>query len=313
MERGGGEVKQHSMKKILLFLTLLSFTATAQEISCKVTVNSSQMSINTGGDKQIFNDIEQAIKGFMNNQRWTTDIFSEKEKIKCNLIINLMSSKGQYKYSGNAQFQVIRPVYGTTYESVIFQFIDRGFEFSFAPEDRQMIFNEQNYSNNLTSILAFYSLTALALDYDSFSKMSGGPYIERLFNIVTLADNAIRVPSPWANGTDVRNRYWVMENLRNQQFNAFRDGFYEYHRVALDDFATNPANSRKIALEFLNTIKTISVLKPNSIVINTFFDAKSEEMINMFSEGSKSEKKQAFDLLSLLDPDKTETNRKLLK
>ena len=310
MERGQG-VRFDSMKKILLFLTLLSFTATAQEISCKVTVNSSQMSINTGGDKQIFNDIEQAIKGFMNNQRWTTDIFSEKEKIKCNLIINLMSSKGQYKYSGNAQFQVIRPVYGTTYESVIFQFIDRGFEFSFAPEDRQMIFNEQNFTNSLTSTLAFFSLTALALDYDSFSKMGGSPYIERMFNIVTLAGNT--VGGSWANNTDVRNRYWVMENLRNQQLNAFRDGFYEYHRVALDDFATNPANSRKIALEFLNTIKTISVLKPNSIIINTFFDAKSEEMINMFSEGSKSEKKQAFDLLSLLDPDKTETYRKLLK
>jgi len=104
-----------------------------------------------------------------------------------------------------------------------------------------------------------------------------------------------------------------MENLRNQQFNAYRDGFYEYHRLALDDFANNPANSRKIALEFLNTIKIIANLKANSIIINAFFDAKSLELINIFSEGSKQEKQEAFNIMSALDPDKTEAYRKLMK
>ena len=301
------------IKRILFFLTfLISGLVQAQELSCKVVVNSSQLKLSTSGDKQIFTEIEQKIKEFMNNQRWTNDLFSEKEKIKCSLIINLLSSQGQYKYSGNVQFQVIRPVYGTTYETVIFQFVDQNFEISYAPEDRQMIYNEQSYSSNFTSTLAFYSLAALVFDYDSFSKLGGNPYLERLFNVVTLAAGA-GSKSPWTYDSDIRSRYWVMENLRNQQFGAFRDGFYEYHRLALDDFANNPANSRKIALEFLNTIKTVSTLKQNSIVINTFFDAKSDELINIFSEGSKKEKQEAFNIMSSLDPSKTDVYRKLMK
>jgi hypothetical protein len=301
------------IKKIFILLFLGFFSElSAQELSCKVVVNSSQLKATTSGDKQIFTEIEQAIAGFMNTQRWTNDVFSEREKIKCSLIINLINTSGQYRYSGNAQFQVIRPVYGTTYESVIFQYIDQNFSVSFAPEDRQMIFNEQNYSNLLTSTLAFYSLTALTIDYDSFSKLGGNPYLERLFNVVTLAASSLG-KGPWSYDSDVRSRYWVMENLRNQQFNAYRDGFYEYHRLALDDFANNPANSRKIVLEFLNTIKIIANLKANSIIINAFFDAKSLELINIFSEGSKQEKQEAFNIMSALDPDKTEAYRKLMK
>ncbi len=300
-------------KRILfLFLTFIFSEISAQELQCKVVVNSSQLKATTSGDKQIFTEIEQAIAGFMNNQRWTNDAFSEREKIKCSLLINLINSSGQYRYSGNAQFQVVRPVYGTTYETVLFQFIDQNFSVSFAPEDRTMIFNEQNYSNGLTSTLAFYSLTALTLDYDSFSKLGGNAYLERLFNIVTLAGTA-QGNGPWTANADVRARYWVMENLRNQQFNAFRDGFYEYHRLALDDFANNPANSRKIALEFLNTLKIIAGLKNNSVIINSFFDAKSQELVNIFSEGSKQEKQEAFNIMSALDPDKTEAYRKLMK
>lgn len=301
------------IKRIFTILLIVgSWQASAQELACKVVVNSAQLKVTTSGDKQIFTEIEQAISGFMNNQRWTNDAFSQKEKIKCSLLINLINSSGQYRYSGNAQFQVIRPVYGTTYETVIFQFIDQNFSISFAPEDRTMIFNEQNYSNSLSSTLAFYSLAALTLDYDSFSKMGGSPYLERMFNIVTLAGTA-QGKGPWSSDSDVRSRYWVMENLRNQQFNAFRDGFYEYHRLALDDFANNPANSRKIALEFLKTLRIISNLKTNSVIINTFFDAKSQELVNIFSEGSKLEKQEAFNIMSSLDPDKTETYRKLMK
>jgi hypothetical protein len=302
------------MTRRILFLLFLSFFTkiSAQELSCKVVVNSSQLKATTSGDKQIFAEIEQAIAGFMNNQRWTNDVFSEREKIKCSLLINLVNSSGQYRYSGNAQFQVIRPVYGTTYETVIFQYIDQNFTVSFAPEDRTMIFNEQSYSNILTSTLAFYSLTALTIDYDSFSKLGGNPFLERLFNVITLAGTA-QGKGPWTYDSDVRSRYWVMENLRNQQFYAYRDGFYEYHRLALDDFANNPSNSRKLILEFLNTLKVIANLKSNSIIINTFFDAKSQELINVFSEGSKQEKQEAFNIMSALDPDKTEAYRKLMK
>jgi Domain of unknown function (DUF4835) len=303
------------MKRIagaLVLCLLFNCGAIAQELNCKVTINTSQLaSQGVSVDKSVFFEIEKAIFSFMNNQRWTSDIFSEKEKIKCNLVVNLMRSPAQNKFIGNAQFQVIRPVFGSTYETAVLQFFDRAFDFSFAPEDRQMIFNEQTFNNNLTSILAFYSLLALAADYDSFSKLGGTPYVERAFLVANLAASALG--GAWAQNADVRDRYWLVENMRSQQFNGFREGNYEYHRLSLDDFASNPSNARKQVLDYLKTIKNTAAMKPNSVLINSFFDAKSLEILNIFSEASKQEKQQVFGLLSSLDPEKTENYRKLLK
>lgn len=293
------------------FLLVSSIICQAQELSCKVAINTSALNINTSGDKQIFTDLELAIKSFMNNQRWTSDNFGEKEKVKCSLNINLLASKGQYSYSGNAVFTVFRPVYGTTYETILLKYIDRNFDFSFNPEDRNMIFNENNFSNNLTSMLAYYSLVALTLDYDSFSKMGGSPYLERAFGITNLAGNAI--DGAWVAKSDVRSRFHLAGNLRNQQFNPFREGYYNYHRIVLDDLASNPVNARKEVLAYLQEIKLIAIQIPGSLIINTFFDGKGPELVNIFSEGTKAEKQQAFNLISQLDPSNTETYRKILK
>lgn len=301
-------------KVIFVFIYLiLGSVAIAQELNCAVTLNYNQIN-SKGGisfDKAQFAEIENTIKNFMNNQRWTTDAFAEKEKIKCNLVINLLESPGQNKFKGNAQFQVLRPVFGSTYETISLKYIDRNFDFSFAPEDRQMIFNEQSFTNNLTSILSFYSLIALAIDYDSFSKFGGNPFLERAYNITILAGNSIG--SSWVQSADTRGRYWLIENLRSQQFNNFREGFYKYHRLILDDFGRVSASGRKQILEYLETIKTVSTMKQGSVLINSFFDAKSEELINIFSEATKQEKEEAFALLLNLDPDKTENYRKILK
>jgi hypothetical protein len=299
------------MKRLLLiFLIFLFHITSGQELNCKVTVNASQLGVNTAGDKEVFIQMEQSIQNFMNTQRWTNDIYAEKEKIKCSLNINLLKAK-QYSYSGNAQFQVTRPVFGSTYETVLFQYIDRSFDFSFTPEDRTMLFNEQAFTNNLTSTLAYYSLIALTLDYDSFSKFGGNPFIERAFNIASLAGNTVK--GVWTQETDPRNRYYIIENLRNQQLNPYREGFYTYHRMILDDFANNPAQQRKNVLAYLNTLKTISTLKPNAVMIRNFFDSKAPELIQIFSESEKPEKQEAFKILTQIDPTKAETYRQILK
>jgi len=298
--------------RILLALFIFSFIqARGQELQCKVRVNYSQLSTNVSGDREVFSEMESAISDFMNNQKWTNDIYGNGEKIRCNLNINLIRSSAQYSYSGTAQFQVIRPVYGTTYESIIFSFLDRNFEFSFAPENRQMLFNEQAYTSNLTSMLAFYSLVALTVDYDSFSRMGGNPFVDRLYNIVSLAGSA--VGGPWDSKADIRDRYWVMENLRNQQFVSFREGFYNYHRLALDNLTTQPAESRKIISEYLESVRMLNTLRPSSTLVNLFFDAKTEEIVNVFSEASKKEREAVYKICSALSPDKTEVLRRLLQ
>ncbi len=290
---------------------LFGFYSQAQEIVCKVSLNTSSLDVNVSGDKQVFSQIEQAITNFMNNQRWTSDQYEDKEKLKCNLNINLLKVKNQYSYSGNAQFQVLRPVYGSTYETVLMQFVDRNFEFSYAPEERTMLFNEQTYLNNLTSTLAYYSLIALSLDYDSFSKLGGNPYIERAYNVANVAGNAIK--GPWLQSSDLRSRFHFVENLRNQIVSPFREGYYTYHRLVLDDFTNNTPEKRKMVLEYLKTIKIISTSKPQAILIRNFFDSKSAELVNIFSASEKPEKQEAFKLLSQIDPTKIEIYRQILK
>ncbi|MBA4852207.1 DUF4835 family protein [Emticicia sp. BO119] len=301
------------MKKILILILFVSCSVVshAQELDCKVTIISDQINAQQAAEKQVFVDMQLAIRDFMNNKRWTNDIYSQEERIKCNLIITFTKSPKQNIFQGNAQFQVIRPVYNTTYETLLLQYVDRNFNISFLPEDRQMNFNEQTFTNNLTSILGFYSLIALTLDYDSFSKAGGSQYLTRAYNVANMAFSAGQ--AGWEQTGDVRNRYWLIENLQNQQLMPFREGFYTYHRLALDNFTNDPGNGRRQILEFMNSIKTLQQSRTNSVLMNSFLDAKGQELVNVFSEATKDEKQKAFQVLSSIDPSKTELYRKLVK
>lgn len=299
------------IKYFFSILFILGFGIShGQELNCSVNLNYASIKTTQQTNPQIYKDIEMAIKNFMNNQRWTTDNFSQKEKINCSLTINLIKSPSQFEFEGNAQFKVLRPIYGTNYESVIFQYVDKSFNFSFSPEESQMVFTEQNFTNNLTSTLAFYAMIALTFDYDSFSKLGGNKYLEKAFNIVNFASQKSDI---WSANGDPLNKYWLLENYRNQQFIRFREGIYEYHRLAMDDFKTDPVQARKLIFDFLQNIKNISLMKFNSVLLNSFLDAKATELVNVFSESKEEERKQVYDILTSLDPAKTETYRLLLK
>lgn len=298
------------MLKKILFLVLLSFSAFAQELDARVELNYLQMKSTIQYQPSLFQDMQTQMQQFMNNTRWTTDNFDQNEKIACSLIITLMQSTSQNVFSGNAQFQVTRPVYGTDYKSVTFQYVDQEFSFSYQPVERQMVFNEQSFTSNITALAAYYSLIALAVDYDSFSEMGGSPYIQRLYNLVNLSS---RGGGGWSESQNSkRNRYWLVENLQNQQLSRFRESFYRYHRIVLDDFGREPEKGREEVLKLLEIIQNIVTLRPNSVLINAFFDAKSAEFVNIFSDGTNDEKQKAFLLLSGLDPDKTEVYRKII-
>lgn len=303
-----------NMKKYIILNLFVFFTISvnAQELSCKVNIDVSQLKGvgSQTADKQTIKELENAIKNFMNNTRWTKDIFADQEKIKCNLNINLLTSPAQNVFSGNAQFQVVRPVHNSDYETVTFQYVDQNFDISFLPEERQMIFNEQSFTSNLTSILAFYAMVALAVDYDSFSLLGGDEFVQRAFNVVNLAS---QLGGAWTQVNDKRVRYWVVENLQNQQLNPFRKGLYTYHRIVLDDFANNSASKRGQVLAFLKDAYSLQLLNQKAILIDIFMDAKAQELVKMFSEAPPEERKEAFDILTKLAPEKTELYRPLMQ
>lgn len=299
------------MKKIqiITFLIISGLSANAQELLCTVEINTNQMQSQQTSNPEVIAELKTAMTSFMNNTRWTNDIFGQEERIRCNLIFNVLESKNQNSFDGNVQFQVIRPVFGTDYETVIFQYVDRSFNVNFAPEERQMVFNEQGFTSNLTSTLALYAMVALASDYDSFSELGGDEFVQRAFNIVNLAANT---GGPWVQGSDRRSKYYVVENLQNQQLLPFRKGFYTYHRIILDDFANNTPSKRGQILAYLKELQQIQLLNQKAALIDYFMDAKARELVNMFSEAPDAERKEAFDILSQMAPEKTELFRGLI-
>lgn len=297
--------------RIFLLLTCLIGSVQAQELNCQVTVNSDQLFAQQKTDFSYVNQLKGVITEFMNNRRWSNDQFSVAERINCSISINLLKSLTQGAFEATAQITVSRPVYGTNYETTTFSFVDRAFNFVYLPTT-PVYYRENQFTDDLTSLLAFYANVILAADYDTFSKQGGNPYVLRAYNITNLAQQG----SPngaWQNGGDRRNRFWLIENMQNQQLTPFREGLYTYHRLGLDVFAGNPVQARKQTLNFLTTIRTIGQQQPNSVLINSFFDAKSQELYNILFEGTAAERKQAFDLLSFLDPAKTENYRKLIQ
>lgn len=296
---------------ILLLLMSLVGTARAQELNCRVTINSDQLFAAQKTDFSYLGQLQGIITEFMNTRRWSTDQFTPAERINCSLNINLVKSLTQGVFEGTAQITVTRPVYGTNYETTIFSYVDRAFNFVYLPTT-PVFFRENQFSDDLTSLLAFYANVILAVDYDTFSRQGGNLFIQRAYAITNLAQQG----SPngaWQTGGDRRNRYWLIENLQNQQLLPFRDGLYTYHRQGLDVFAGNPVQARKQTLDLLNTIRTIGLQLPNSVLINSFFDAKSQELFDILYEGTPAERQRSFELLSFLDPSKTEVYRKLVQ
>lgn len=301
--------------KLLTIVAILGFgigSARAQELNCTVTVNADQLFAQQKTDFSYVNQLKGIITELMNTRRWTTDQFSASERINCSMNINLVKSLRQGAFEATAQITVTRPVYGANYETTIFSYVDRYFNFFYLPTTPVYIRDNQ-YADDLTSMLAFYANVILAVDYDTFGKQGGSQFVQRAYAIATLAEGATGSNTGWKNSSDRRNRYWLIENMQNQQLLPFRDGMYTYHRLGLDVFGANPMQVRKQTLDLLTTIRTIGQQLPNSVLINSFFDAKSQELYNILFEGTPPERKRAFDLLSYLDPAKTEIYRKLIQ
>ena len=193
---------------------------------------------------------------------------------------------------------------------MLFSFVDRSFTFTYLPST-QLYFNENSYTEELPYILALYANVALAFDYDSFSKLGGSPYVQKAFNLVNQARNSSPNKKAWDSNGDSRNRYALVENLMSQQFTPFREGMYNYYRQGLDVATQNPAQTRVKVLEFLDIVRQVNQLRPASAVVNSFFDAKSDELYKILIEAKPEERTKAYNLLVGLDPAKTQLYQRL--
>ncbi len=303
-------MKNHIIFIFISFLIAQNSKLFAQELNCKVSISTDQLQVNEQrGATTIYPEIQNVIQEFLNNRRWSNDNFSTEEKINCSLSIIMTKATAGGDYEANANFQVRRPVYGTNYETILLNYVDKSFNFKYVA-GTPLTYNDNNFNDNLTQMLAFYAYVALAFDYDSFGKMGGTNFAQKALNVVNLAQTA---GGAWAASNDIRNRYWVSENLLNQQLQPLREGFYTYHRMAMDNYATNPAGGRKQITDYLNQIKQISQSRPGQVWYRLFFEAKFSELINSYGDAPLDERKKMVSLLSSLDPNNSEAYRKLGK
>lgn len=277
-------------------MALSAVVAYSQELNFKVTVNAEQIQTT---DQAVFKDMERAFANFLNTRKWTQDSYKPHEKINCTLFLNIKEMPSIGNFSANAQITAARPVYNSNYETMLFNFADREWEFTYV-ESLPLEFNDNSYIANLSSMLAFYAYIILAMDYDSFGEMGGNPYVQKALMVVNNAQSSNQ--AGWTALGNTRNRYALIENLNNPQMIDLRKDIYKYHRLALDTFEKTPDQSRDIVLAILKDFKKLWTIYPNSIFVISFLDAKATELVNMFSEGNLQVRREAYDILLSIDP-----------
>lgn len=282
-----------------LFFSIISFS---QELNCTVIVeNESSNNKETENliNQDILDNLKSMIYDFMNSRRWTEDDFETEERINCSLVISITKMQSQGNFQATFQFQSSRTIYGTNYESGIFNFINKDVEFDYNI-GQNLDFNENAYLSNLSSTLAFYAYMALAIDYDSFSELGGSIYYTKVLNIVTSAQSS-GLPN-WVKGKNTNNPYWLSDNANNPQLEKFRKGYYKYHRLAMDQLAEKPTEGQEIIITVLEDIQEVRKTVPVSIFIQSFLMSKDNELINVFKGSSKEIQQKAIKLLQQIDP-----------
>lgn len=291
------------MKKYFVLLIIFLFNQLnyfGQELNCQVKINYTQIQGTT--NKQIFDQLEKAIYEFMNNKKWTKDIYTTNERIDCSVFINVKEALSTEDFSGSIQVESRRPVYKSAYYTPMFNYEDDNFQFKFQ-QFSQLEFNETTFQNNLTSVLAYYAYVVLAVDADSFTPLGGAEYWQKAQLIVNNAQSATE--KGWRSSESNKNRYWLVENALQPVFKGIRNCNYEYCRNGLDIMNEKVEEGRANVLKALDLLKPVYQARPASFPMQLFFNAKADELINIFKGGLPEEKTKVVETLMLVDPANT--------
>jgi len=291
------------MKKysfLILFL-LVNLSLVAQELDFQVTINTPKLQT---ADPKVFETLETAIQEFMNNTKWTNDVFEQGERIKGSIVLNINEEQSATRFTAELAIQSVRPIFNSSEQTVMFLFQDKDVWFDYE-QYQPLIYAQNTYNDHLTSILAFYAYAIIGLDYDSFSPIGGELYFERALEIVNNipAGVAGTQPAGWrAQDSGKRiNRYWLTENLLSPRVRPYRQAMYDYHRQGLDLMSNDPVAGRTIIAQAIEGINGVQRAYPNSMILQLFSDAKSDEITEIFTSASMAEKNKVIQVMTRVD------------
>jgi hypothetical protein len=287
------------MKQLLfLIITILLFPVAtmAQEFRCNISISHERIQ---AANRNLFLTMQADLYEFMNNRRWTEHTYNQNERIECNIFIRLEEQVSVDEFKGSIQIQAKRPVYNSSYETTILNIKDNDFHCKYV-EFQPIEFNETNNTDNLTNIIAYYAYVILGFDYDTFSREGGTPYFEKAQAIVNNSQNARE--KGWKAFESERNRYWLMENLMNRSYSSMRETYYTYHRLGLDMMSERTEEGRAAIAESLKGVQTVFRRRPSTYILQVFFDAKADELVNIFSKSYPDERNRIMAILNEVDP-----------
>jgi hypothetical protein len=267
---------------LLLLLGFLSFfSVNAQEFQARVTVNTPKLQT---VDPKVFKTMETSIKELLNNTKWTDDIFNATERIDLTVTINITEEVSVTSFKADMAIQATRPVYGSTYETVIFSYQDQNVQFGY--EEYQPIeFTKNVFTDNLSSILSFYAYIIIGLDYDSFSEVGGDVYFQEAQNILTaVPSNVAQAVGGWTSiERGQRNRYWLIENILNPRMLPYRKAMYLYHRGGLDRMTDDIGAAVTACATAITQVAEANTAYRNSMIVQIFSQIKATEILQIFS------------------------------
>lgn len=266
---------------ILLFSLLFANYISSQELNSTITVNADQVNQT---NRQIFVTLERALNDFVNKSQWTNRVYNENERVNTRMFITVTDYASD-RFSANIQIQSSRPVFNTSYESPIFNYKDNQFNFQYL-EFQPLVYNPNVFDSNLVGVISYYVYIILGLDADTFALEGGTEFYKKAQQIVTQAQGSNF--SGWRQtASDNRTRFELVDNLLSNTFREYRIAMYNYHRKGLDILGDNNSTGKQVIAGSMRLFETLTQRRPNAFLIQTFFDAKSEEIQDIFSDGPK--------------------------
>jgi hypothetical protein len=284
----------------LIILILSTKTVYSQELNCNVQISAQKIQ---GSNRQVFESMQRDIYEFMNNTVWTNNVFSYAERVDCNILINLTEQLSADEFRGTIQVQLRRPVFNTTYNSTMLNFVDNNFQFRYV-EFQPLEFDPNSYRSSLVSVLAYYTYIILGFDYDSFSFEGGTEFFQIAEKIVTNAQNASEPGWKPYDGSRNKNRYWLVKNILDKEYEGVRRFIYEYDIHGLDKMESKITEARASIVESLKLIQDVYRAKPDPYMylVQIILESKADELINIFSEAFPEEKSRVIQILIEIDP-----------
>ncbi|WP_438966527.1 DUF4835 family protein [Flavobacterium sp.] len=286
------------IKKIaFLFIVFLSLnTSIAQELNCTVTINSDRV---TNVNKQIFITLQNQVSDFLNNTKWTDKEYKQNEKIDCSFFLNI-SSFDSNDFAGTLQILSSRTIFNSNYATPVLNLNDNEIGFRYI-EYENFIYDPNSYTSNLVSILSFYANLIIGVDNDTFQELGGTKQLQIASNIVNFAQSGGY--AGW-NQTGVKNnnRYFLVSDMISNTFEPYRKAMYQYHLGGLDLMSDDLKAAKEKVTLAIKTLSQLNNIRPNALLTRTFFDAKSDEIVSIFSGGPATSNSELIAILSKISP-----------